>query len=78
MDRTEKTPIYIQGKCAGWALSSGEFEPAAGWMVVNDHIVPAPSIKPTRNGEGEGFENGLRSGRAHGKRESQPRNPVIP
>ena len=51
MKRIEKTEIYIQGKCVGWALSNGEFEAAPGWMVVDDHIVPASSIEPTQNGE---------------------------
>ena len=51
MKTIEKTAIYIQGKCAGWALSNGEFEAAPGWMVENDHIVPASSVQATQNGE---------------------------
>ena len=77
MKRTEKTAIYIQGKRVGWALSNGEFEPAPGWMVVNDHIVPTSSIKATQNGDGKGCEKHLRSSRAHGEAQGQLENPVV-
>jgi hypothetical protein len=76
MKRTEKTAIYIQGTRVGWALSNGEFEPAPGWMVVNDHIVPAFSIRATQNGDGKGREKRLGSAPTHGKPEGQPGNPV--
>ena len=49
----EKTPIYIEGKRVGWALSNGEFEPAPGWTVENDHIVPISSVNATQNEEGK-------------------------
>ncbi len=36
MKRIEKTAIYIKDRRVGWALPNGQFEPAPGWVVVND------------------------------------------
>jgi hypothetical protein len=59
MKTTDETPVYIGGKLVGWALSAnGEFKPAPGWMVVNEHIVPASSVKETQNGKGKSCHNG--------------------